>query len=169
MWKRLLLAVDAFESGQTAVDFAIGLAGAVGADVWVLHLRELSRHGRVLALETPAESRLVVDEAVFALRLAGVGADGRAGSVLTEYVPKRIALEAEVCGCDAVILGSRRLRGFDRLSGRAVRERLVRLCALPVMVAPPPLVDGLHSPAWLKAAQPGGGASGSGSPSRGVP
>lgn len=105
-----------------------------------------------------------MDEAVFALRLAGVGADGRAGSVLTEHVPKWIALEAATSGCDAVILGSRRLRGFDRLSGRAVRERLVRLCALPVMVAPPPLEDGLHSPARLKTARPGGG-SGSGSPS----
>jgi nucleotide-binding universal stress UspA family protein len=156
MWNRLLLALDESESGQVALEFATELARATTVNVWVLHLRELSRHTKVLPLHTPADSQFLVDEAVFSLRLAGIGADGTSCSVPEDLVPRRIANEAASRRCDAIILGSRRLRGFARISGQGVRERVLRVCALPVLVAPTPAVNGLHSPAHLRANGSGG-------------
>jgi hypothetical protein len=48
--------------------------------------------------------------------------------------------------CDAIVLGTRRLRGLDRLSGRGVRERVLRLSPLPVIAAPTPLTNAMHVP-----------------------
>src|SRR5664280_2484747 len=127
MWDRLLLAIDQFDSGQAALDFTTGLAAASGADVRVFHARELSKSTRVPPLETAADARFIVDEAVFRLRLASIGAEGRACSAREEQVASRIVDEASQWRCDAIVLGSRRLRGISRLSGWGVRERLLGL------------------------------------------
>ena len=81
MWDRLLFAMDQYESGQTALEFTAGLATATGTDVRVIHVRELSGLARVPPLETPDEAHSLVEQALFALRLAGVGAEGRACSL----------------------------------------------------------------------------------------
>jgi len=151
MWKRLLLMVDDLESGQAAVDFTIGLARATAASVFVLHFRELSTQIRVVPLETPADAKLVVDEAVLALTTAGVSAEGSSCSVVTTRIPAWIAEKAVRLECDAIVLGSRRLTGLGRLSGRGVREHVLRLSHLPVVVAPAPLVNGVRSPAALRS------------------
>jgi nucleotide-binding universal stress UspA family protein len=57
-----------------------------------------------------------------------------------------IVTESADWHCDAIVLGSRRLRGIERLSGRGVRERVVRLSPLPVITAPTPVVNGTHTP-----------------------
>ncbi|MGO9558807.1 MAG: universal stress protein [Acidimicrobiales bacterium] len=146
MWNRLLLAIDQFDSGQVALAFTCQLARDHGADVRVLHVHELPMNARVPPLESGSQARLLVDEAVFTLRLAGVGAEGRASSVRGDAVARVIAAEAAEWHCDAIVLGSRRLRGIDRLSGRGVRERVVRLSPLPVVAAPTPVINGTHSP-----------------------
>ena len=140
MWDRLLLAIDQFDSGQAALDFTTGFAAASGADVRVFHARELSKCTRVPPLETAADARFIVDEAVFRLRLANIGAEGRACSAREEQVASRIVDEASHWRCDAIVLGSRRLRGISRLSGWGVRERILRLSPLPVIVTPQPLL-----------------------------
>ena len=147
MWDRLLLAIDQFESGQTALKAAERLALTADAEVRVIHVRELSRWARVLPLETPAEADSLVDEAVFSLRLAGVGAEGRACSLPDDQVPRRIVEESLCWICDAIVLGSRRLHGVSRLSGRGVRDRVLRLSPLPVIVAPTPLNNAIYRPA----------------------
>jgi hypothetical protein len=73
MWDRLLFAIDQFESGQVALKFTTGLANSTGAEVRVLHIRKISRWARVPPLETLAEAELLVQQAVFSLRIAGVG------------------------------------------------------------------------------------------------
>ena len=62
MWDRLLLAIDQFESGQSALEFAAGVASAHDASVRVLHIRELSRMARVLPLESPGEAEELARE-----------------------------------------------------------------------------------------------------------
>src|SRR5664280_1273500 len=119
MRERLLLAIDQFESGQVAVDFGIGLALRFEAFVKVFHVRELPKITRVPPLETSADAKVLVDEAVLRLRAAGVGADGRSRSARIEDVGVRIVEEASLWQCDAIVLGSVRRRS-----------------ALPVMVAP---------------------------------
>jgi nucleotide-binding universal stress UspA family protein len=145
MWDRLLFAIDQYESGQTALEFTAGLAAATGTEVRVIHVRELSGLARVPPLESPAEANSLVDQAVFALRLAGVGAEGRACSLPEDQVARRIVEESLYWVCDAIVLGTRRLRGVSRLSGRGVRDRILRLSPLPVIAAPTPLSNGIYS------------------------
>jgi nucleotide-binding universal stress UspA family protein len=151
MWDRLLLAIDQYESGQTALEFTAGLAAATGTDVRVIHVRELSGLARVPPLESPAEAESLVDQAVFSLRLAGIGAEGRACSLPEDHVARRIVEESLYWVCDAIVLGTRRLRGVSRLSGRGVRDRILRLSPLPVIAAPTPLCNGIHSSSRLRA------------------
>ena len=146
MWERLLFAIDQYESGQTALRFTAGLATSLGADVRVLHIRELSKWARVPPLETPAEAEFLVSEAVMSLRLAGVGAEGRSCSAPEDYVARRIVEESLIWMCDAIVLGTRRLQGVHRLSGHGARERILRLSPLPVVASPTPLTNALHSP-----------------------
>jgi len=146
MWDRLLLAMDQFDSGQAALDFTTGLAASSGADVRVFHARELSKSTRVPPLETVTDAHYLVDEAVFRLRLANIGAEGRACSAREEQVASRIVDEASHWRCDAIVLGSRRLRGISRLSGWGVRERILRISPLPVIVTPQPLLIGRRRP-----------------------
>ncbi len=122
MWDRLLFAIDQFESGQTALRFAAGVAEASTADVRVLHLRELPKWARVPPLETAAEAEQLVAEAVLSLRLVGVGAEGRSRPGREDEVAVRIVEESMFWECDAIVLGSRRLHGLERLSDRGVRS-----------------------------------------------
>ena len=146
MWDRLLCAIDQFESGQTALDFVAGVASANDASVCVLHIRELPKMARVLPLETPAESEELVGDAVLSLRMRGIAAEGRSYSVLEDHVARQIVKKALLWECQAFVLGSRRLHGISRLSGRGVRERILRLSSLPVLVAPAAESNGISWP-----------------------
>lgn len=154
MWDRLLFAIDQYESGQTALEFTAGLAAATGTDVRVIHVRELSRLARVPPLESPDEADSLVEQAVFSLRLAGVGAEGRACSLPDDQVARRIVEESLYWVCDAVVLGTRRLRGVGRLSGRGVRDRILRLSPLPVIAAPTPLSNGFYNQRRIRSMPP---------------
>jgi nucleotide-binding universal stress UspA family protein len=146
MWDRMLLAIDQYDSGQTALGFTAGLAVATATDVRVIHVRELSRLARVPPLESPSEAEALVDRAVLTLRLAGIGAEGCTCSLPEDQVPRRIVEESMYWVCDVIVVGTRRLRGISRLSGRGVRERILRLSPLPVIAAPTPLTNRIHSP-----------------------
>jgi nucleotide-binding universal stress UspA family protein len=146
VWDRLLCGIDQFESGQSALDFAAGLAATNDASVRVFHLRELSRMARVMPLETPADAEELVREAVLSLGALGVAAEGRFASTLQDQVARRIVNEAVHWECQAIVLGSRRVRGIARFSGRGVRERVLRLSTLPVLVAPAAESNGIYWP-----------------------
>jgi hypothetical protein len=52
---------------------------------------------------------------------------------------------AEERSADVILLGAKRRRRWARLAGRGVRERTIRLTALPVITAPAPLaVSAIH-------------------------
>jgi nucleotide-binding universal stress UspA family protein len=146
VWHRLLFAIDQYESGQTALRFTSEIAGGIDAQVSVIHIREISKWARVPPLETPAEAESLVQEAILNLQLAGVRADGVACSVPEDLIASRIFGEARSRMCDAIIVGSRRLHGMHRLSGRNIRDRILRLTSLPVLVAPTPLENAIHKP-----------------------
>jgi nucleotide-binding universal stress UspA family protein len=68
---------------------------------------------------------------------------GIVASVEPHHVARQIVDEAKACRCDAIIVGSTRLRGIRRIAGSGVRDRILRTSALPVLVAPPP-IGGRH-------------------------
>jgi nucleotide-binding universal stress UspA family protein len=139
MWSRILLAIDQYDSGLTALEFTIGVARAMQADVRVIHVREVSRLSTVFTLEEPDAAHSLVEQAVTSLSLAGVGAEGRFRTLPEDRVAQAVVEESAVYGSDAIVLGARRLRGISRVSGRGVRERILRSSPLPVIVAPGPL------------------------------
>jgi nucleotide-binding universal stress UspA family protein len=141
VWDRLLLAIDQYETGQAALGFTAGLAGATETDVRVLHVREIPKAARVPPLESPAEAETLVNDAVCDLRLAGVGAEGRFCSAPVGDVAQIIVEESMQWVCDAIVLGTRRLHGLERLSGHGTRERVLRLSHLPVIAAPTPFLS----------------------------
>ena len=136
MWDRLLLAMDQFDSGQAALAMAAGLSSRSGAGVVVLHVRERSPCLRVPPLETMAEARAVVDDAVAELTGKGIRSWGVLSSSGQHLVARQIVAEAAESGCDAIILGSTRRKGIRRINAAGVRERVVRDSPLPVLVAP---------------------------------
>lgn len=150
MWDRLLFAIDQFESGQTALGFVADVATSNDASVRLPHIREVPRMARALPLENPDEAAELVREAVRSLQRLGVTADGRSCSVLQEHVARRIVEEASLWECQAILLGSRRLHGVARLSGRGVREHILRLSVLPVLVAPTGEINGIFWPARFR-------------------
>ena len=136
---RLLLAIDQFEAGDAAIDFTIGHAAQCGADVVVLHVRELPPTLRVPPLESAGAARDLVELTVLRMRDAGVAATGLVVSAREDTVAGRIVEVAVDERCTGIVLGSCRLRGLRRLAGTRVRERVVRTSHLPVIVAPPGL------------------------------
>jgi nucleotide-binding universal stress UspA family protein len=145
MRDRLLLAIDQFEPGQAAVDFTIGLAAKSGASVTVFHVRELSRSLRVPPLETLGDAQLLVEHTVLRMQVAGIATEGHLCSARDEEVAKRIVQEASRRMCDAIVLGSLRLRGLHRVSGHGIRERVLQNSPLPVIVTPTTLHSGMRA------------------------
>jgi nucleotide-binding universal stress UspA family protein len=78
--------------------------------------------------------------------MRGIAAEGRSRSVLRDHVARQIVNEALLWECQAIVLGSRRLQGISRLSGRGVRERILRLSSLPVLVGPAAESNGIYWP-----------------------
>ncbi|MGA3146839.1 MAG: universal stress protein [Acidimicrobiales bacterium] len=132
----LLLAIDQFDSGQAAIDFTIGFAGRSRADVRVFHVRELSRFLRMPPLETVMEAEALVDEAVLRLQTAGVKAEGRVRSGRENDIGHLVVEEATAVACNAIVLGSLRLRGAQRIANHGVRECVVQHTSLPVIITP---------------------------------
>ena len=136
---QLLLAIDETEAGQAAVDFTIGFAARSHGQVTVLHVRELPASSRVPPLESLDHARSLVEESVARLNQAGVPADGIIYSAREPSVARCIVDTADERWCNGIVLGSFRLRGIRRLSGRKIREQVMRRSTLPVIVAPPAL------------------------------
>jgi nucleotide-binding universal stress UspA family protein len=150
VWDRLLCAIDQFESGQTALAFVAGLASANESSVRVLHIRDVPRLARALPLETPIEAGELARDAVLSLQRLGIAAEGRSCSVQQDHIARRIVQEALLWECQAIVLGSRRLRGIGRLSAGGVREKVLRSSFLPVLVAPAAESNGIYWPPRMR-------------------
>jgi nucleotide-binding universal stress UspA family protein len=145
MRDKVLLAIDQFEAGQAAVDFTIGLAAKSGASVTVFHVRELSRHLRIPPLESLTDAQWLVDQAVLRMQVAGIATEGHLISARDDDVARQIVDEASRRHCDAIVLGSLRLRGLHRVSGHGIRDRVLQNSPLPVIVTPTSLHNGMRA------------------------
>jgi nucleotide-binding universal stress UspA family protein len=139
MFQRLLVAIDGTERSDVTLSFASALARQCGGTVHVLHVNESAVGSHGLPLRTDEEATALVLEAMRQLQAEGVRACGSVRRAPYRQVAERIATSAEAFTADAVVLGSRRNRRFGRLFSRRIRERTLRLTALPVIAAPAPL------------------------------
>jgi nucleotide-binding universal stress UspA family protein len=140
MFERLLLALDDSPASEAATAFAAAVATGCSASVHVFHVNELQVGGRGVSLKSTEECLDFVTEAVLELRAHGVTVGGSAVCGTYREVANRIADAAVVQKADAIILGSqRRPSRLGGLFSPNVRERTIRLSALPVLTAPSPL------------------------------
>jgi nucleotide-binding universal stress UspA family protein len=139
MFNRILLAVDNGSAGPVTVTYAGALARQSGAVVRVVHVNELLIGGRGFAAETELEAMAVVDDAVAALRGAGVQADGVHFLANCFTTANRIVEAAQEWGADVIMVGSTRRRFLRRSLGKGLRERITSLTCLPVLTGPAPL------------------------------
>ena len=145
MFSRIVVAVEAPDQSQPALDQVRQLATEGVTKVQVLHLRERELSGYSwYSRESGPEASYVTDAAIFELRLAGLAAGGNVRSAYVDRVAEAILAEAKAFEADLIVLGRpRRGELASRLLG-SVTMRVLRRSSCPVIVAarrtskPPP-------------------------------
>jgi len=145
MFSRIVVAVEAPDQSQPALDLVRQLATEGVTKVQVLHLRERELSGYSwYSRESGPEASYVTDAAIFELRLAGLAAGGNVRSAYVDRVAEAILAEAKAFEADLIVLGRpRRGELASRLLG-SVTMRVLRRSSCPVIVAarrtskPPP-------------------------------
>jgi nucleotide-binding universal stress UspA family protein len=148
MFKRILIGVDDGEAADVAVSFASALAERFGSAVHLVHVNEFTMGSRGVPLRTDQEATDLVLRAAEPFRTLGVAVSGSVRRACPRDVPERLADAAGEFAADVIVLGSERRRRFRALRSHHVRERTIRLTAVPVIAAPAPLslpVDGRFS------------------------
>jgi len=135
--RRIVVGVKGLETDRGVLDFVTALASESGCAVHVVHVRErrCSKAGPCYR-ETSEEASRLVEEAVFGLRMAGIGASGRVANTLDGRAAKSLMDLADAWGADAIVVGWHKSRGLRRLFRTGDRERLMHRSALPVLLAP---------------------------------
>lgn len=141
MLKRLLVAIDQRGSRRPLIELTTQLANETDTCVHVLHVIEFAGRGCAAPMETPSEAERVVEQAVFELRMAGIGSDGTTRAALRTDVSSLIVDTARRWGSHVIVLGTSGRQGLGRLLGHGVRERVIRKSSVPVLVAPATLAD----------------------------
>jgi nucleotide-binding universal stress UspA family protein len=137
MPSKVFVAIDQRDIRHSVIAFASRLAAETSTVVRVFHGIEFVGRGCAAPLESRDEAELVVEEAVFHLRMAGVGAAGLVRPCFHRDVSRMIVDEANRWGADTIVVGGRQGRGPGRVLGHGIRERVLRRSALTVKVAPP--------------------------------
>jgi nucleotide-binding universal stress UspA family protein len=143
MFQRLLLGIDDSTAGEISTSFATAVARQHASSVLVLYVNPYVLGGRGTTVLSSKEAEQLVDRAVDELRANGVEASGTVRRATCFDVAGRIVETAGEWSADAIVVGSHRHRRLRRLFGQGVRERIVKLSALPVLTAPAPLKVGI--------------------------
>jgi nucleotide-binding universal stress UspA family protein len=136
MFERILLAVDGSQQSSHATEAAAELAGRLGSEVRVLHVRELQTHGRAgpLPLETPGDAADLVNSVVTDLLGRGVKASGEAYAVLLGGVAPHIIATAKEFGAGLIVMGTRGMTDFAALLVGSVAHKVIHHAECPVLV-----------------------------------
>jgi nucleotide-binding universal stress UspA family protein len=135
VFRRMLLAIDEFDAGTAAVEFAADIAHQFDTSVWVLGIDErsarrksnLSRYNATPTLE----GRAVAD-----LQRVGVSVGGVTRMDRAHLLADAIAREAAHFEADLIVLGLDRPRIARRHFSKGIQEQLSRISTVPVMMAP---------------------------------
>jgi nucleotide-binding universal stress UspA family protein len=140
-FERILLASEGRPFSDAAIARVVELARPAGASVRVFSIARV--HGVAFGMQSPgllptkrewAEQRGIVERAVKRLERKGIDADGHV--VGTRKSTKRILQEAELAGCDAIVMTADPDR--NRLTGDFVwsqePQRVRRKAKIPVFL-----------------------------------
>ena len=134
---RFLVGVDE----QATIPDLITYVATVGAEgraiARVVHVIEHAFPSG-FAIETVGEAKNLVQEAAFMLRMAGIGASGAVHHGRVNRIAAVILDDATTWRADTIVVSGRRTQGLRRLTGRGVREQLVRRSTIPTALVSSP-------------------------------
>jgi nucleotide-binding universal stress UspA family protein len=137
--KRILVPTDFTETSDHAIDWALGLAGKVGAAVTVMHGYELPiigfPDGAIIA--TPSIASHIADASQAALD-AAVKSLGARGFVVESLLREGVIWEeinavAESIHADLIVIGTHGRKGLARALLGSVAENVIRTATRPVV------------------------------------
>lgn len=147
MFKRILVAVDASETSDLALQAAVGLASGQQASLRIVHVIDTTNINSMGAEYLDQSSMLesltqngqsILDKAVAVAAAAGVVAEASIVKIETmnQRISEAIASEAEAWPGDLIVIGTHGRRGLSRLFLGSVAEGTARLSTKPVLLIP---------------------------------
>lgn len=143
-YRRILVPFDGSESAARALEEAVAIAGMTHASLRLLAVFDPLKHvngfepGAVIVLDEieSARARLagLLARSLADLRTRVPQADSHVVDGDGVDLPWLVAAEAASWGADLVVVGTRGLRGIDRLMLGSVAEDIVRRSDVPVML-----------------------------------
>lgn len=151
MYSRLLVPLDGSSTACLALEHASVLARLSGATVVLIHVIEEFKQTR--GFESPkvyiekvrpaflAKGQAVLDQAANQLRQDGIAVEVLLLEAQGGRVAELIAGQAEIAGCDVIILGTHGRRGASRLLLGSNAEQVARIAPVPVMLVRRPRTE----------------------------
>jgi nucleotide-binding universal stress UspA family protein len=147
MFKRILVAVDASEISDLALQAAVRLASEQQASLRIAHVIDttdinsmgaeyLDQSGTLESLSKKGQS--ILDKAEAAATAAGVAVETSLVKIeaMDQRIAEAIANEAEAWPADLIVIGTHGRRGLTRLLLGSVAEGAARLATKPVLLIP---------------------------------
>jgi len=138
MFEKVLVAIDGSSQAVQALSAAQELGKLSGAEVRVVHVREIAFDRGDSDGPDPSEGRdeakKLVDDAVAELTKAGLNATGAVRGALAGHVAKDLLEEASEWGATVIVLGSRGLSDLAGLVVGSTTHKVLHLGHLPVLV-----------------------------------
>lgn len=144
--QRFLVPVDFSDYANQALDYAIGLAGKLGARLTLLHvIQSLPLGGVDMGVALPytyiqdLEAEITNSMQAYLERVTAAGLEGEIAVV--HGVPFHEILEtAKMQQVDLIIMGTHGRTGFQHVLLGSVAEKVVRLAPCPVLVVRQPTI-----------------------------
>lgn len=147
MFKRILVAVDASQTGELALRTAVGLAAEMQARLRIVHVVDAAHINMSAEFPTLSEvtevsesivkaGQKVLSDAEATAAAAGLVAETHLITIdtLNQRIPEVIANDAEAWPADLIVIGTHGRRGLSRLFLGSVAEGVARVATKPVLL-----------------------------------
>jgi nucleotide-binding universal stress UspA family protein len=137
VFQRILLAVDIDAAPRHTLDIVTDLARRFAGSVHVLHVVPTAMAaGDLVALEGDEDARRLLEDAVGALRAAGVPAEGELLGDLSTDVPSAVTAAAERMRADLVVLSPHHHGAVAAWLNPSVSKAVTRAVHIPILLIP---------------------------------
>jgi nucleotide-binding universal stress UspA family protein len=147
MFKRIMVAVDASQTGELALETAIGLAAEMQARLRIVHAVDTAQINLNIEFPTRSEAsemsesivkagQKILSDAEATAAAAGLSVETNLITIdtLNQRIPERIANDAEAWPADLIVIGTHGRRGLSRLFLGSVAEGVARVATKPVLL-----------------------------------